>query len=121
MFRDVKLWLALGGVALGGWLIVSAIERDRSPLVTDDELPRIVFVCRSSQELFVGAARGTPAKHPQTGQPTLLPGWYCPKCKTWHAGPPSDAAARLPEKVLCPKTRAPLRREGPLPKDGQEI
>ncbi len=121
MFRDIKLWLALGSLALGGWLIVSAIERDRSPPATADELPQMVFVCRESHEMFVGAARATPAKHPRTEQLTLLPGWYCPKCQSWHAGPPSDAASRQPDKVLCPKTRVRLRREGPLPKDATNI
>jgi hypothetical protein len=115
MFRDVKTWLALGGLMLGGWLIVSAIDGDRSAPVTAEELPTMVFVDRDSQQMFVGTARATPAAHPQTGQPTLLPGLYCPKCQTWHAGPPSDASARRPASVLCPKTRVPLQPEGPHP------
>jgi len=119
--RDYRLWLALGGVVCGGWLIVRAMDGDRSTPASKDELPRMVFVCRESQELFVGPARATPAKHPATDRPTLMPGLYCAKCQTWHAGPPSDAAARAPEKVLCPKTRAVLLREGPMPKDAIEI
>jgi len=121
MHRDPKVWLALGGVLLGGWLIVRAMDRDRSAPVRPDELPTMVFVDRDSKELFVGRARATPAKHPKTDQTTLLPGWYCPQCQTWHGGPPSDAAGRGPEKVLCPKTRAPLLREGPMPADAVQI
>jgi hypothetical protein len=120
MLRDVKLWLALGGLALSGWLIVGAMDRDRSPPVTDDELRQMVFVCRESQELFVGAARATPATHPTTQRQTLLPGWYCAKCQTWHAGPPSDAAPRA-DQVRCPKTRLPLLREGPLPSNATQL
>jgi hypothetical protein len=119
--RDFRLWLALAGVFGGGWLIVRAMDGDRSRPVSRDELPTMVFVCRESHELFVGPARATPAPHPSTEKPTLMPGWYCPKCQTWHAGPPSDVAARAPEKVVCRKTRTPLLREGPKPKDAREI
>jgi hypothetical protein len=121
MWHSLRLWLALLGVGIGGWLIFSALARERTAPVTEDELPLMVFVDRESGELFVGKVRPTPAVHPRLGEPRLLPGWYCPQCAKWYAGPPSDAAERTVDVVRCPKTRDPLHREGPLPAAAPEI
>lgn len=115
MWHSYRFWCALGGVVFGGWLIYSALATDRSTPVSPEELPEMVFVDRQTGELFVGQARPTPAAHPQTGALQLMPGWYCPSCQTWHAGPAFDQMDRLTTPVLCPKTRTPLLREGPRP------
>jgi len=56
-----------------------------------------------------------PAKHPQTGKPTLLRAWYCPRCRTWHPVPPSEVLQRNAKAGKCPKTGVALQPTGPLP------
>jgi hypothetical protein len=114
--RNVRLWLALAGLSVGGYLLGSQVlGGDGSAPVTDDELTTLVFVCRDTGDLFTGKARETPAAHPATGRATLQPGWYCPTCETWHGGPSLADWQRRPTPVLCPKTKQPLERTGPMP------
>jgi hypothetical protein len=120
--RDIRLWLALAGLSVGGYLLASQVTGgDGSAPVTDDELTTLVFVCRDTGELFVGKSRSTPAERPDNGRPTLLPGWYCGECRTWHTGPALDEWQRRPTPVLCPKTKKPLERTGPSPDGATKI
>ena len=119
--RDIRLWLALAGLSVGGYLLASQITGDGSAPVTDDDLETLVFVCRDTGDLFTGKSRSTPAARPDDGKTTLLPGWYCGECRTWHAGPSLADWQRRPTPVLCPKTKKPLERTGPLPESATKI
>lgn len=120
IMRDLRLWLALAGLSVGGYLLASQVAGGSAP-VSDEERQTLVFVCRDTGDLFVGKSRNTPAARPDNGQTTLLPGWYCPKCATWHTGPALDEWQRRPTPVLCPKTRTPLERTGPMPNGAPTI
>jgi hypothetical protein len=119
--RDWRLWLALAGVGVGGYLLSSQLLGGGSAPVSADELATQVFVCRETGELFVGKARTTPAARPDTGQETLQTGWYCGKCRTWHSGPSLAEWQRRPLPVKCPKTKTPLEPTGPLPEQAQTL
>lgn len=58
-----------------------------------------------------------PAINPQTGDRTLMPGLYCPVCKSWYPVPTADQINRRPDAALCPKTRTPLIADGPWPEE----
>jgi hypothetical protein len=55
-----------------------------------------------------------PAVNLSTGKRTLKPAAYCDACKTWHAIPPLDQIQRRPGSLSCPKTKTPLRFDGPI-------
>lgn len=77
---------------------------------------KFVVIDAKSGALFrVEQLPAAPLVHPQTGQPTLMPALYCPKCRAWHEVPPLDVLQRNPQAGRCVKTRAPLETTGPLP------
>jgi hypothetical protein len=110
---------------LSMWLITMCAmawgcTNDGGP-VQVSELTELVFVCQQSQEVFVGKARTTPAAHPATGQPTLMPGLYCERCRVWRAGLPVEQLQRSPEAANCPKTRQPMSLTGPPPTSANRL
>lgn len=114
--HDKRLWIALIGLMFGGWLISSQLTGGmRSAPVTQDELADAVFICRESGELFAGKVRPTPAAHPTTGQPSLMPALYCPKCEKWEEAPGLEQQQRSALTLKCAKTKAALQRTGPVP------
>ncbi len=111
--RDIRLWLAMAAVVLGGGLISFQLRSDnRSAPVDESELETAVFVCRESGELFVGKVRPTPALHPTSGKATLLPGLYDVEHKRWVTAPPFEQQQRLQQSG---KQAARLLRQGPIP------
>ncbi len=120
--RDVRVWLALAGIVAGGWLISLQLQSaDSSSPVLAEELATAVFVCRESGEIFVGKVRTTPAVHPKTGRPTLMPGLYAPDQQKWVAGPSFEELQRSTPEMKSAKTKTPLLREGPIPATAVQI
>lgn len=78
------------------------------------EVPRVVFVCKESGEVFVGPARPTPAVHPVTGKATIMPGLYSPQKQVWMAAPPLETQQRSAAQSTNPAASR-LQREGPIP------
>lgn len=78
------------------------------------EVPRVVFVCKESGEVFVGPARATPAVHPVTGKATIMPGLYSPQKQVWMAAPPLETQQRSAAQSTNPAASR-LQREGPIP------
>lgn len=114
--RDIRVWLALAAVVAGGWLITMQLRpADHSAPVQSEELATVVFVCRESGEVFVGKVRATPAMHPVTGRPTLMPGLYAPDQQKWVAGPSFEELQRATPLMKSAKGKTPLLREGPIP------
>lgn len=81
----------------------------------DPNANKMVYVDTETRQAYVGNRIDTPAINPQTGKSTLMPGLYCPNCKTWHAVPPLDQINRIPNARRCVKTRVPLLADGPWP------
>lgn len=78
----------------------------------------MLFVDAKSGEVIVApVASDFPAKHPVTGERTLMPGLYCPECKRWHPVPPPDRINQTRNAANCPKTGAAMTLHGPWPGD----
>ena len=119
---DQRLWFAIIGLTLGGWLISSQLTGGmQSAPVTQEELADAVFICQESGELFAGKVRPTPAAHPATGKLTLLPALYCPKCQRWESAPGLEQQQRAALTLKCAKTKAELQRTGPIPDQATKI
>jgi hypothetical protein len=78
---------------------------------------KMVFVCTKTGAAVVADKQQAPAVNPETGQRTLMPGLYCPKCKKWYPSPPLDVLQRNPNSARCPKTGEPLTADGPWPRE----
>ena len=90
---------------------------DGAKAPADSNEERMVYVDTETRQAYVGYRTDTPAINPQTGNPTLMPGLYCRRCKAWHAVPPLDQIHQIPNARQCVKTRVPLLAEGPWPTD----
>ncbi|MBI2478897.1 MAG: hypothetical protein HYV60_09765 [Planctomycetia bacterium] len=86
-----------------------------------DEIPtvevrRAVYVdTKTLKAMVCDVTNETPAVNPATGQRTLMPALYCPKCLRWHPLPPLDQINRTPNATKCSKTGATLTADGPWP------
>lgn len=104
-------------VVLSGWFLWGRMgSAPRETPVDAEDLETIVFVCRESGELFVGKVRPTPAAHPATGRPTLMPGLYDSKSQRWVAGPPLEQWQRQP-----PRPGSTMQPTGPLPAEATQL
>ena len=75
-----------------------------------------VYVDRETlQTVELTETAEAPAVNPATGRRTLMPGLYCPQCKTWHPSPPLEVLQRDPAARQCPKCKGPLTTDGPHP------
>lgn len=117
--RDPRLWLVLVVIVAAGGLISWQLRgSDQSAPVTQDELEDAVFVCRESGAVFVGKVRPTPATHPSTGKPTLMPGLYDTRKQAWVAAPPFELQQK---QRTVGQGGQPLERTGPIPPDAPRI
>jgi hypothetical protein len=99
-------------VAIGSGLLGCG----RSKEVATKELQRAVYVDIKTMQAVVGdVVKEPPAVNPATGQRTLMPALYCPKCLRWHPLPPLDQINRTPNATKCSKTGAMLTAYGPWP------
>lgn len=85
--------------------------------VPDEQLQEIVYVDRDTGETFLLRARSSPETHPETGEPTLVPGMYCEKCRAWKPVGPLEMLQTTRIVPKCPIHKSALLRDGPLPDD----
>jgi hypothetical protein len=84
--------------------------------VATTESQRAVYVDIKTLQAVIGdVVKEPPAVNPATGQRTLMPALYCPKCLRWHPLPPLDQINRTPNATKCSKTGATLTADGPWP------
>jgi hypothetical protein len=77
---------------------------------------RMVYVDTATmQPLVHDVVTSFPAKHPQTGKPTLRPALFCPTCQKWYPAPPPEEINRVPGGGKCPKDKSTLIADGPWP------
>jgi hypothetical protein len=109
-----RSWLALVAVVVGG-LACYPVLFGGATTVPDELLQEIVYVDKESGDVFLLRARSSPEMHPETGDPTLIPGMYCEKCKVWKPVGPMELLQTLKVPRDCPIHKTPLSLEGPLP------
>lgn len=109
-----RTYLALSIVVIGG-LVCYPVLFGGSTTVPDELLQEIVYVDKESGDVFLLRARSSPEIHPETGEPTLIPGMYCEKCKGWKPVGPIEMLQTLKVARVCPIHKTPLSLEGPLP------
>ena len=114
------------GIRSMAWLLMLALGTACCSCQQNDPPPAepvtIVLADTRSKALFTAPAETTlPAVHPQTGKPTLVRAWYCPKCQTWYPVPPAEVLQRNPKSGKCPKTGTTLQAKGPLPTGAIEL
>jgi hypothetical protein len=86
-----------------------------SSAVPDELLQQFVYVDTNSGEAFLLRARRSPELHPETGEPTLIPGMYCEKCEAWKPVGPMENLQTRRAVHRCPVHKIPLTMDGPLP------
>jgi len=86
-----------------------------------DVVNKMVYVDTETMAAIVlPVYESLPATNSETGERTLMPGLYCPECRTWYPVPAPDQINRRPDAALCPKTRTPLIADGPWPDEDSE-
>jgi len=80
-----------------------------------------VFVTRDNSEIYLLPEQPAPARHPNTGSATLMPGLFCERCQNWQAAPPQELWNKMPNGIRCKKCKHPLKPEGPLPEASRPI
>ncbi|HRX78907.1 MAG TPA: hypothetical protein P5307_07580 [Pirellulaceae bacterium] len=84
--------------------------------VAPAKVSQAVYVDTKTQKAMVcDVSAETPVVNPATGQRTLMPALYCPKCLRWHALPPLEQINRIPNATKCSRTGATLTADGPWP------
>lgn len=79
-------------------------------------LDRMVYVDTETRQPMVHEiVNPVPAINPETGKRTLMPGLYCPTCKTWYPVPAADQINTRPNAGQCPKDKTALIADGPWP------
>ena len=77
---------------------------------------QMVYVNTQDQEAVVSAvASEFPARHPNTGERTLMPALYCAKCLAWRAVPPAVQINRSPGATECQACQTMMSIDGPWP------
>lgn len=110
-----RVWLTAGVLLVVACLTVPRIWSGPSRAAALNAERTMVFVCRESGVVYTGIPQAVPAVNPATGEETLMPGWYCPRCNKWYAGPDLETAQRSRRPPLCEVCRQPLLLEGPPP------
>ena len=111
---NYRVYFALAALVISGLLLYPVLVGGSS-VVPDELLQEIVYVDRESGEAFLLRARSSPEYHPETGEPTLIPGMYCDKCKAWKPVGPMEMLQTSQFVHKCPIHKTRLLREGPLP------
>jgi hypothetical protein len=87
MFKDPRVWTAVVAAGIAAWLLGPYVLPARPPVVAEETIPEIRYVCRESGEVFTQRMTGDVLDHPKTGKPTLVPAVYDKKTKSWKPGP----------------------------------
>lgn len=109
---NYRIGAVLAAVLVSGLLSYPVLVGGSSA-VPDDQLQEIVYVDRETGDTFLLRARTSPEIHPETGEPTLVPGMYCERCRSWKPVGPLELlqTSRIVHK--CPVHKIPLLREKP--------
>jgi hypothetical protein len=112
--NNLRIFVGLAAAIVCGWLLYPVLVGGSS-VVREEELQEIVYVDSESGEAFLLRARTSPEYHPETGEPTLIPGMYCEKCQKWKPVGPIEMLQTNNGQRRCPIHKTPLLRDGPLP------
>lgn len=105
--------LVIWSVALGFLIVLGCGSSPPS----DPHANQMVYYDRATKRAVVyNISRVSPALHPQTGQPTLVPALYCTECQKWFPAPPIEIRERNPKALICPKKHR-LTPDGPWPEE----
>ena len=97
-------------------LVAASLGCNRTPVDDSHADSVVLLVDVKTHEVFVREnVSQLPAKHPRTGDRTLVSGMYCRRCQKWYPVPPVEELIRNPQARQCPKTGSPLTGEGPWP------
>ena len=101
---------------LAGILAIIALAGCGSEETDNQPAKRMVYVdTKTKQPVVHDVVTPVPAENPETGERTLMPGLYCPVCRTWYPVPPPDQINSRPNAGQCPKDKTPLTADGPWP------
>lgn len=87
----------------------------REPVAVVDHEHRVYVDLPTQKPWMLPVQDHVPAKHPETGKNTLMPGLYCPQCGRWYASPPVDVVQRTGSASRCPKGGHAMSPHGPAP------
>jgi hypothetical protein len=94
MFKDARFWTAVVALSVAGWLIAPVVIPARAPVVAEESISEVRYVCTETGELFTRRLTAATLPHPTTGKPTLVPAVYDVKRKKWKPGPPLEVMQR---------------------------
>ena len=92
--KDARIWIAVAALTVAAWSISPLVFPPRAPVVAEELVPRIRYVCRNSGEVFTLPLAGDVLENPKTGAPTLVPAVYDARRKKWRPGPPLEVMHR---------------------------
>ena len=110
--QKVSLVSAIVAVGLG---LLYVFFAGGTTKVSDQQLQEVVYVDLKTGEAYLIYARSSPAVHPVSGEPTLVPGMYCDKCKAWKPVGSMEQLQTSRTVHKCPVHKIRLLREGPIP------
>ena len=94
MFKDARFWTAVVSCGLAAFLIAPAVLPARAPVVAEESIAEIRYVCTETGEVFTRRLTAAALPHPTTGKPSLVPAVYDDKRKKWKPGPPLEVMQR---------------------------
>jgi len=94
MAKDPRFWTAVVASTVAAWLVAPHLLPARPPVVSENEISEIRYVCRETGEVFSLRATAAVLPHPVTGESTLVPAVYDARKKRWKPGPPPDVMHR---------------------------
>lgn len=94
MFKDARFWTAVVSCGLAAFLIAPAVLPARAPVVAEESIAEIRYVCTETGEVFTRRLTAAALPHPTTGKPSLVPAVYDAKRKKWKPGPPLEVMQR---------------------------
>ena len=103
------------GWVLAACCVICVTGCGHEPVAVVDHTQRVYVDLATQKPLMLPVQDHVPAKHPETGKNTLMPGLYCPQCGRWYASPPTDVVQRTGSASRCPKGGHPMSPHGPAP------
>jgi hypothetical protein len=94
MHKDPLVWVGVVTLGVAVWLIAPFVIPARAPVIAEESISEIRYVCTETGELFTRRLTAATLPHPTTGKPTLVPAVYDAKRKKWKPGPPLEVMQR---------------------------
>ena len=94
MHKDPLVWVGVVTLGVAVWLIAPFEIPARAPVIAEESISEIRYVCTETGELFTRRLTAATLPHPTTGKPTLVPAVYDAKRKKWKPGPPLEVMQR---------------------------